>query len=94
MIMVMMEALAVKIMIIMTVFIATRWKLVLEHGEVDGASISVVRPPRIVHMLQKLTFSSISLKTIPRPKLFMFKKKVFKKNETEKFLPDRGTPRE
>ena len=52
MIMVMMEGLAVKIMIIMTVFIAARWKLVLEHGEVDGASISIVRPPGIVHMLK------------------------------------------
>ena len=37
---------------IMTVFIAARWKLMLEHGEVDGTSISIVRPPGIVHMLQ------------------------------------------
>ena len=45
-----------------TVFIAAWREILLEHGEIDGPAIGVVRPPRIVHVLEKKIYHDFSWK--------------------------------
>ena len=50
-----------------TVFIAAWREILFEHGEIDRASVGVVRPPGIVHVLQKIVVHT----TIPKKLLYV-----------------------